>query len=695
MAAAQKRNQKHVCLACLQQPAVMLVLTVCAFYTMTTTNAFHFPPDWHPRTFVKGEDVPLNVNALTSVHTLIPKDYYQLPFCKGDDGRMAEQNLGEFLTGNKIQSSPYLVKMLEEVRCRIICQTTLTHAEAFTLGRHIKYGYHHNWLLDNLPSANVAVNNGNMQKHYAGGFPVGFVDSREKVAYVFNHVKIIVDYHIREDGYRVVGFGVEPTSVKHRFAGGYEWDGSALEGFSKNLETCPSATSDFISQDMVDTVQIVKPGEQIIYTYDVTWMESEVPWSDRWDVYLTEDHFVPPQVHWFSIVNSCVVIFFLSITVTCILVRNLRRDVAASKGRVAPSMQDDGGMDDEKGWKALHADVFRPPQTRSMLFCVLVGSGAHLAVTGFSVIVLSMLGLSSPARRDSLWNTTVCIYTLSSSLAGYVSGRLYKTICGNEWEKCCRITATLFPGIAFGIFLFCNLILSSEQSTGAVQFLYILMLVGMWCLIGAPLVFVGYTIGYFKTRPLEFPTTTSETPRPVPPPGFAWRIPILSMLLAGISPFGAVYVELFFIMTSLWMNQFYYTFGFAFIVYLILLVTAAQVTILCVYYRLKAENHQWWWQSFFWAGSTGFYVFVYSMIWYGSLEAKSTTATLIYFGYMLLLFFAVFLGVGAVGFIASMLFVRRMYSVINQAEEGYVELLDRDGSMEEGEGMLAVPGESS
>ena len=136
-----------------------------------------------------------------------------------------------------------------------------------------------------------------MQKHYAGGFPIGFIDSDEKQAYVFNHAKIIIDYHQREDGYRVVGFGVEPISVNHRFQAGYEWDGISMEGFSKALETCPAQTSSFISQDTIDTVQIVKSGQQILYTYDVTWQPSDVQWTSRWDVYLTEDHFVPPQVH--------------------------------------------------------------------------------------------------------------------------------------------------------------------------------------------------------------------------------------------------------------------------------------------------------------------------------------------------------------------------------------------------------------
>lgn len=40
-----------------------------------------------------------------------------------------------------------------------------------------------------------------------------------------------------------------------------------------------------------------------------------------------------------------------------------------------------------------------------------------------------------------------------------------------------------------------------------------------------------------------------------------------SILNGGILPFGAVFIELFFILTSIWLNQFYHFFGFLFVVF--------------------------------------------------------------------------------------------------------------------------------
>jgi len=507
------------------------------------------------------------------------------------------------------------------------------------------------------------MHNGAVQKHYAGGFPIGFIDSGEKEAYIFNHAKIIIDYHQRDDGYRVVGFGVEPISVKHRFSNGYEWDGVSLEGYNKGLETCPSQTTDFIAQETVEGVQVVKSGQQILYTYDVTWNPSEVEWSSRWDVYLTEDHFVPPQVHWYSITNSILVVLFLSLVVLSVLVRNLRRDIAAYNSLAILTDEEEGEEEDEKGWKLIHADVFRPPQTRPMMYCAFLGTGVQLGITTLFAIVFSAVGFLSPARRGSFVNAAIAFYLLSGVVAGYVSSRLYKAFNGKYYQVCTVMTATLFPGITFGMFLLFNVILAFLRSSASAPFLDVLLVAFLWCCIAIPLTFAGALIGY-KQNAIEWPTITSSIARQIPTPPITLH-PLIGMTLTGIIPFAAAYVELFFIMTSLWMNQFYYVFGFTLIVYIILLVTCAEVTLLCVYYQLCAENHQWWWYSFFCSGSVAFYMFGYSIIWFGSLEASKMLMTyLLYFGYMFLLSFAMFLVTGAVGALTSLWFIKTIFGTI-------------------------------
>jgi transmembrane 9 superfamily member 2/4 len=41
---------------------------------------------------------------------------------------------------------------------------------------------------------------------------------------------------------------------------------------------------------------------------------------------------------------------------------------------------------------------------------------------------------------------------------------------------------------------------------------------------------------------------------------------VWSVLMGGVLPFGVVFVELFFILSSIWQHRFYYLFGFMFLV---------------------------------------------------------------------------------------------------------------------------------
>ena len=58
------------------------------------------------------------------------------------------------------------------------------------------------------------------------------------------------------------------------------------------------------------------------FTYEVQWEQSDIKWASRWDIYLT---MADVQIHWFSIINSVVVVFFLSSIITMIIIRTLRR----------------------------------------------------------------------------------------------------------------------------------------------------------------------------------------------------------------------------------------------------------------------------------------------------------------------------------------------------------------------------------
>merc|ERR1712187_518699 len=162
----------------------------------------------------------------------------------------------------------------------------------------------------------------------------------------------------------------------------------------------------------------------------------------------------------------------------------------------------------------------------------------------------------------------------------------------------------------------------------------------------------------------ELPVRTNQIPRQIP--AQPWFIqPAFTCLVGGILPFGAVFTELFFIMSSLWQHQFYYLFPFLALVLVILMVTCAEISIALTYFQLTSEDYNWWWPSFFPSGTSACYVFLYSILYFSSrLQIDKFVSTILYFGYMLIMCVMFFLLTGSIGMISSFYFVRAIYGSI-------------------------------
>ena len=153
-----------------------LIALVVAAGEQRCADAFYLP-GVAPRNFAQGEKVDLKVNSLTSTRTHLPYDYYSHgEFCKPVDGvKMAAENLGEFLSGDRIENSPYELKMRTDEYCNLLCQVTFGAREAQFLRRRVREEYYHNWIIDNLPAASVVGNGQYTTTIYSRGFPIGCV----------------------------------------------------------------------------------------------------------------------------------------------------------------------------------------------------------------------------------------------------------------------------------------------------------------------------------------------------------------------------------------------------------------------------------------------------------------------------------------------------------------------------------------
>merc|ERR1712100_563178 len=339
-----------------------------------------------------------------------------------------------------------------------------------------------------------------------------------------------------------------------------------------------------------------------------------------------------------------------------ILLRTLHRDIAKYNEMDA----DDSA--EETGWKLVHGDVFRkPPHSKAL--AVSVGSGMQLLVCSAVTLVFSAIGFLSPVHRGSILQGMLLLFTFAGILAGYCSARFYKMWKGEDWKTTTLWTAFLYPGTVFVIFFVLDLFVWGTESSGAVPFTTMFALLVLWFGISVPLVFLGAFFGC-KKAPISLPVRTNQIPRQIPEQ--PWYISALfTSMVGGILPFGAVFTELFFIMSSIWQHQFYYLFGFLMLVIVILIVTCAEISITLTYFQLTNEDYNWWWRSFMASAASAFYVFLYSCLYYSTrLQIGHHVGALLYFGYMALISYTFALITGAIGFVASFFFVRAIYGSI-------------------------------
>ncbi|EGN99728.1 hypothetical protein SERLA73DRAFT_106457 [Serpula lacrymans var. lacrymans S7.3] len=612
------------------------------------SHAFYLPGA-APRNYEQGEQVNLFVNTLTpmlsgtddaKLKSMINYDYYnpKFHFCQPEEGPKSQpESLGSILFGDRIFNSPYDIKMLEDNgTCKTLCVVPDVPAEdAKFINDRIREDYALNWLVDGLPAAEMKVDAKSGDLFFDMGFNLGDDDDElYDTPALYNHYDIVLRYHEPSRGnYRVVGVLVWPSS----------------RGGSQENVASPVCEGDvgplILSETQTSTIR---------YTYRVTWNESDTPWATRWDNYL---HIFDPRIHWFSLVNSLVIVIFLCVMVSMILLRTVSRDISRYN---AIDLSED--VQEDWGWKLVHGEVFRTPRY-PMILSVMVGNGAQLCAMIAVTLVFALLGFLSPSNRGSLATVMMVCWTFFGGIGGYYSNRIYASLGGTDRRKNAFLTATVMPTLIFVIIFLLNLFLLLAGSSGAVPFGTMLLIVTLWFGISAPLSAVGSYIGS-RQGGVSHPVRVNQIPRQIPPAPKYLR-PWASTLLSGILPFGAAFVELYFVMSSLFASRAYYAFGFLALTAGVVSLTTATVTILFTYFILCAEEYRWHWRAFLTGGGSAFWLLAYGLFYWASrLSLDSFSSVALYLGYLFLLVLMDFLVTGTIGFLASYWAIRRLYSAI-------------------------------
>jgi len=550
-----------------------------------------------------GDEVPFYVNKIGPYSNPSETyEFYSLPFCQPQKIQHKHSSLGEDFTGDHKVNSLYDIRFRVTIHWTSLCKIHLTEKEVAAFKNAIDKYYYFEMLYDDLPLR---------------GF-IGTVDKEVKYGeemkhyYLFKHLH----FHFLYNNDQVIYGNV--TADPHKL------------------------------EELTDSDVFLE------FSYSASWEETTTPFKDRMHLY--EDFFPKElEIHWLSIMNSFVLVLLLTGFLAIIIMRILKSDY----NRYARSEDEEDDQEDY-GWKLIHGDVFRFPANKN-LFTAFIGLGAQSLAILFAILCLAIMGMFYPNNGGTLYTAAIVLYALTTVLGGFVSAYYYKQFGGEKWAWNIVLVSTLYTVPVVLVFSFVNTLAIYYNATAAVPFVSILIVLVITLFVGFPLNIIGGIAGKRAAGPFEAPCRTKNFPREIPPIPWYRSLPC-QMIMSGFLPFSAIYIELFYIYSSVWGHSTYQLFGILFLVAIILLIVTACITVALTYFQLSMEDHRWWWHSFLSGGSTGLFIYAYSIFYYlyrskmsGMLQGS------FYFAYMFLVCFFFFLMLGTVGFYSSLIFVKRIY----------------------------------
>lgn len=451
-----------------------------------------------------------------------PSELYQffsLPFCRPKELEEKWLDLGEVLKGDRATKTLYDIRFRVDMQWQPLCKVTLDDEKAAKFKQAIVDDYYFELLLDDLPIWGYV---GELETSAAPGLN----DDNTTRYYLFTHL----DFSLSYNGEHVIDVNVSADPLQRK--------------------------------DIGNAV-----GQQVEFTYAVRWQLSDVPYERRMERY-SQYSFMPQsfEIHWLSIINSFVLVLLLTGFLAIILMRVLKNDFTrytradeeeddedetgarahahavlrrrprtggaraararrAARCRAAPPAPATPPATPPAafaGWKLVHGDVFRVPPQGSLL-CALLGTGGQLLALVFCLLILALMNTFYPGNRGAIYSAAVVLYATTAGIAGFVSAAAYSNFsgagAGGRWAWNLVLAACLFPVPFFCTFCFLNTVAIAYDSTAALPFGTIVIVILLWALVSLPLAVLGGLAGrsWAQRNAFEPPCRTSKIPREIPP----------------------------------------------------------------------------------------------------------------------------------------------------------------------------------
>ncbi|KAL6454775.1 TMN7 Transmembrane 9 superfamily member 7 [Candida maltosa Xu316] len=376
-----------------------------------------------------------------------------------------------------------------------------------------------------------------------------------------------------------------------------------------------------------------------------------------------------------------------------VLIKVLKKDIqnTTSSPVALPTTSTDLG-NTGGSWKNLINEINHVPRAELFL-TTLVTAGIQFLIAGIGVIVALML--NSIGSKNTFFNThqgallsiSIVIIIASGLVSSYVGILLHKYFRGDSLNQPYRnfqilklgILYTSTPALLWVVMFILNVFVWAKESSAALPFETIILLFALFVLIQWPCGVIGARIANNQKFDIKSPPQSPMLEKPyqaitlLPRKSASKIINIFTSYLKtvvvyGLIPFGIVYVELSFILTSVFLEKttFYYMYGFLFITVVMLVVLVIESTIIAVYVSLAVYNDpHWTWLSFQVGSSLGWYVFGYAIYYYVRvLNVEEFVSGLLYFVHMAIVSVIIGVSCGAIGVLTGLAFVRKIYGAI-------------------------------
>eukprot|EP00183_Erythrolobus_madagascarensis_P000974 CAMPEP_0185847982 /NCGR_PEP_ID=MMETSP1354-20130828/3022_1 /TAXON_ID=708628 /ORGANISM="Erythrolobus madagascarensis, Strain CCMP3276" /LENGTH=639 /DNA_ID=CAMNT_0028548321 /DNA_START=229 /DNA_END=2148 /DNA_ORIENTATION=- len=417
----------------------------------------------------------------------------------------------------------------------------------------------------------------------------------------------------------------------------------------------------------------------VAFTYSVEWIEKDVKYSMRHQKYYESFEVEDLELHWNSIIHASMTVLVVAAFFSFLILRIVRKDFMehermrkASGGvdvSAAELVADEagGGAELEFGWKLVRGDVFRPPRY-ALLLSAMVGVGVQLLTLAGFMLTLGVFDVFHPLNNGTLVTCAVVSYSFTAGLAGYVSGSVYKQMEGRMWMRNAVLAAALFCGPVFVIFALLNSVsVLFLDSARVVPLWSALVVVILWAVVTFPLTIVGSIFGRNATKVSRPPCHVNSVARPIPQTEWYRRPPVMAAM-SGIIPFISIYLELYYVLQTVWGYKVFSLYEVLALVFFMLLLVVSITTISSIYFQLVVEDYRWQWSSFFYGGAVSMYVFGYTFGFFvrsGSSTGSGLVLHLLHISaYSIILSSIFFLIFGSVGFFCVKLFVYFVFTSV-------------------------------